>query len=72
MYCNMVHLESCMNNKKNYKDDVRVRTRGGEKIGMEFELGEISSPRMEGKITRAAQPPLKFDVAQYKKFMCDA
>jgi hypothetical protein len=34
------------------------------KIGMDFEHGEISGQRLEGKIRRAVQPPPKFDVAQ--------
>jgi hypothetical protein len=33
---------------------------------MEFEHGEISGQRSEGKIRKKVQPPLKFDVAQQK------
>jgi hypothetical protein len=35
-------------------------------MGMDFEHGEKSSTRSEGKIRKEAQPSPKFDVAQQK------
>jgi hypothetical protein len=60
------------NQKKDDEVDVRVITRGGEKMGMDFEHGESSGQRPEGKIRKVVQPPPKFDVAQQKQFLCDA
>jgi hypothetical protein len=66
----MVHAEPHKNKKKDEEVDVRVITQGGEKTGMDFEHGEISGQRPEGK-SEGSQPPPKFDVAQQKQFLHD-
>jgi hypothetical protein len=42
------------------------------KTGEDFEHGEGSGQKPDGKIRKAPHPPPKFDVAQQKQFLCDA
>lgn len=62
----MVTIDSCGNKKKDDEVDVRVITRGREKMRMEFEPGEISGQMPEGKMRKETYPPPKFDVSQQK------
>jgi hypothetical protein len=64
----MVHAEPCKNKKKNEEFHVRVVTRGGENIGVEFEHGEGSGHNLYGKIRKVECCLPKFDVSQQKKF----
>jgi hypothetical protein len=65
-------MQSHKNKKKDEEVDVWVVTRGGEKIGRDFEQVRAQGQKLEGKIRKATQPPPKFDVSQQKQFMCDA
>jgi hypothetical protein len=48
-----------------------VITQGKAKMVMEFEHGERSGQRLEGKIRKATQQPPKFGIIKHKKCVHD-